>query len=98
MIIAQIDSGYLRGYFEHASGPVANVNIVIKTQDSKELRVAYVTFVMPEDAAKWVFFILLILRVAKQLRTICRAATGAFVYSKRFLVLMILGTLRYCVF
>lgn len=47
-----MSSEYIRGYFEHATGPVANVNIANKPQDSKQVRVGYVTFVMPEDAAK----------------------------------------------
>lgn len=48
----QVTSCYLHGYFEHAAGYVSTVNIVNELQDGKEIRTGYVTFVMPEDAAK----------------------------------------------
>lgn len=44
-------AAYIRGYFEH-SGPVENVKIVHKVENGKEEVLAYVTFVIPEDAAK----------------------------------------------
>lgn len=46
--ISQVDSSYLVGYFERAVGPVTNAFIA----KAKDKRVAYVTFVMPADAAQ----------------------------------------------
>lgn len=44
---------YLHGYFEHAAGPVSSVNIVYRNlREDQGICVAYVTFVLPEDAAK----------------------------------------------
>lgn len=44
---------YLRGYFEHAAGPVSNVQIDYRDlRDDQGSDVAYVTFVLPEDAKK----------------------------------------------
>ncbi len=50
---AQVNSHYLKGYFEGKAGPVSDIEIdtVHNPKDGKEQRIAYVTFVMPEDAA-----------------------------------------------
>ncbi len=49
----KVTSEYLRGYFESASGDVSDVSIdVVKLENDHEIRVAYVTFLMAEDAAR----------------------------------------------
>lgn len=51
----KVTEEYLRGYFEHASGPVSNVSFVQKLENNKKIRVAHVTFVLPDDAARYEF-------------------------------------------
>lgn len=43
---------YLRGHFEFVTGPVSDVSIVRQLKHNQFIRVAYVTFMIPEDAAK----------------------------------------------
>lgn len=42
---------FVTGHFER-DGPVDHVEIADKFEEGKMVRVAYVTFVMPEDAAE----------------------------------------------
>lgn len=50
--ILKFSKDYFRGYFEHAAGPVSDVSIVRKVEDNQTIDVAYVTFLIPEDAAR----------------------------------------------
>lgn len=46
---------YLRGCFETVAGPVSDVSLVRKVEAKQIIPVAFVTFELPEDAAKWVY-------------------------------------------
>lgn len=50
----KVTSEYLRGCFEIGAGEITDVSIDGKLVDNEHIRVAYVTFEKPEDAAKWV--------------------------------------------